>query len=747
MAPAAPLASSSSSAEAERALREEHAQLRRHLASTPLALVEWDGDYRVIGFSERAEALFGFAADEVIGKRIDEIPWVPEEDWPAVRAVMRDMWTGSRPSNVSANRNVRKDGSIIYCEWYNSAQHDASGRLLSVLSLVLDVTERKRLMDALADSESRHRSLFESMNEGNALHEMIYDESGHAIDYRFLEANEAFGRLTGLDPAAIIGRTVTEVIPGVEPAWIAAYARVVETGRPERFEAPAAPLGRWYEVSAYRPAPGRFAVSFADVTQRKRAEARAESLARFPEENPDPVLRLAPDLTVAYANPSAVDRLRALNLAVGAPAPAALAEPARRALREGEGTNTELECGGAVFSLSVSLIGAEVNVYGQDITARKRAEEALRASEERLRDAARRKDEFLAMLSHELRNPLAPIRNSIHVLDHAEPTGEQARRARAVILRQTEHLTRLVDDLLDVTRMARGKFDLHRERVDVADLVRRAGEDLRSTLAANGLELRVEAPDAPLWIDADPTRTAQVIGNLLHNAAKFTPAPGEVSLSVGRVGDRAEIRVRDTGVGIARELLGRVFEPFVQAEQPLARTQGGLGLGLAVVKGIVELHDGSVRAESDGPGSGAAFSVALPLAAASTPERGAGDGPAHAVDRRRVLVVDDNRDAAESLAALIEILGHGADVAYDGPAAVEMATGARYDVMLCDLGLPGMSGYEVARALRGRGVSVGRLVAVSGYAQPEDVARALAAGFDEHVAKPPDPERIARLLS
>jgi PAS domain S-box-containing protein len=373
-----------------------------------------------------------------------------------------------------------------------------------------------------------------------------------------------------------------------------------------------------------------------------------------------------------------------------------------------------------------------------DITERKRAEEALR-------DADRRKNEFLAVLSHELRNPLAPIRSSVYLLRHAEPGSERARRARDVIERQTEHLTRLVDDLLDVTRIARGKIELRRSPVDLRDVMLRAAEDFRAMIEERGVALRPIVPAEKVWVSADATRITQVAGNLLHNAAKFTRGGDEVTLSLRVAGGEAEIRVRDTGSGIDPALLPHVFDAFVQGERGLARTEGGLGLGLALVKGIAELHGGTVAAESPGSGKGTEFVVRLPLLAAAAVEDGPRPGARRPGRGRRVLVVDDNPDAARSLAEVVEMLGHAALVAYDGASALAKALSDRPDAVLCDIGLPGMSGYDVARALRERRDGI-QLFAVSGYAQPEDVRKAIAAGFDGHIAKPVDVADLERLL-
>ena len=371
---------------------------------------------------------------------------------------------------------------------------------------------------------------------------------------------------------------------------------------------------------------------------------------------------------------------------------------------------------------------------------------SLRQSKERLEEADRRKDEFLGMLSHELRNPLAPIRSSVVVLDR-DPDGERATRARSIIRRQTEHLTRIVDDLLDVTRIARGKIELRRERLDLRDVVGRTGEDHRAILEQRGVAFRVELPAEEVWADADATRVAQVIGNLLQNAAKFTHRGDAVWLALSAGGGAAEIVARDTGVGIDRALLDDVFKPFVQGERTLARSEGGLGLGLALVKGIAELHGGTVRVESRGTGQGAEFVVRLPVVEPPIPAREAPATPRPPAAARRVLVVDDNADGADSLADVVRMLGHVAEVAYDGPTAIEKARANPPDVVLCDVGLPGMSGYELARILRATGARRARLVAVTGYAQPEDLRAAAEAGFDRHLAKPTSIEDLERTLA
>jgi PAS domain S-box-containing protein len=375
----------------------------------------------------------------------------------------------------------------------------------------------------------------------------------------------------------------------------------------------------------------------------------------------------------------------------------------------------------------------------RDVTERKQAEQALH-------DANRRKDEFLAMLSHELRNPLAPIRNSLYILDRADPSGQQARNAIEVIGRQVTHLTNLVDDLLDVTRIATGKIELQRAEVDLAALVRRTAEDYRALTQARGLELSVVGDGEALVVEGDETRLSQVLGNLLGNAAKFTPSGGRITVTVQKRPETALIHVTDTGFGIAPDLLPIIFDPFTQASQDLARAEGGLGLGLALVKGVIELHGGSVAAMNT-PGAGAQLSVELPLAqvTVSTPDFSVtkNDGKTRS---RRILIVDDNADSADSLAAIADMLGHAVEVCYDGRSAIALAENKQHEVVLCDIGLPDINGYAVAQALRRKLPANTRLVAISGYAQPEDVQKALDAGFDAHFAKPLDLLRIEQLL-
>ena len=367
-----------------------------------------------------------------------------------------------------------------------------------------------------------------------------------------------------------------------------------------------------------------------------------------------------------------------------------------------------------------------------------------------IQDADRRKDEFLAMLAHELRNPMAPIRNTVQVMRLMAPANPQLQWAHEVIERQILHLNRLVDDLLDVSRITRGKIRLQMEPLDVTAAVNVAVETSRPLIESRKHELILSLPSQPLRVDADPTRLAQVLANLLNNAAKYTQEGGRVWLSVEREGDEAVFRVRDNGSGIPPEMLPRIFDLFTQVDQSLDRSQGGLGIGLTLVRRLVEMHHGTVKASSAGPGQGSEFVVRLPALAPGTtgfkPTNG-GLAPSAPHAKYRVLVVDDNVDAADSLAVLVRLHGHEVRIANDGHTALETAQDFRPEVVLLDIGLPGMNGYEVARRLRA-GADGNRLLlaAVTGYGHAEDRSRSRQAGIDHHLVKPIDPEALRQLL-
>jgi PAS domain S-box-containing protein len=385
-----------------------------------------------------------------------------------------------------------------------------------------------------------------------------------------------------------------------------------------------------------------------------------------------------------------------------------------------------------------------------DITERKRLLEDLHKRVGELADADRIKNEFLAMLGHELRGPLAPIRNALHILRMPKVEGSTIERVKSIMEQQVRNLTRLVDDLLDVSRITRGTIQLQKEKIDLAAVVGHAVESVRPLIELERHELLVSLPQEPVHLEADPTRLEQILTNLLHNAAKFTEAGGQIWLTAQRDNAEVVVCVRDTGIGIAPELLPSIFDMFTQAGRTLDRSQGGLGIGLALVRRLVELHGGSVRAHSNGPGKGSEFVVRVPALPPQRPEPSKPPPEQEPAKGRtlRVLVVEDDLAVAEMLVMLLELWGHTVQAVHDGPAALAAAPTFRPEVVLCDIGLPGMNGYQLVPQLRQQeGLSKSVLVAMTGYGQEEDRRHAQEAGFDHHMTKPVDPAALEKLLT
>jgi signal transduction histidine kinase/ActR/RegA family two-component response regulator len=392
------------------------------------------------------------------------------------------------------------------------------------------------------------------------------------------------------------------------------------------------------------------------------------------------------------------------------------------------------------------VIGASKVVH--DITDRKVAETALLAREEALREADRRKDEFLAVLSHELRNPLAPIAMAVALL-RRHPSGDPEEQVlRDVIARQTTQLSRLLDDLLDVNRIRTGKIVLRREAMDVREAVERAVESVAPQFVSKHQVLSIEVPDEPVFIHGDATRVAQVVANLLGNATKYTPPGGNIWLSLRKRGANAEMRVRDSGIGIRADQMARIFDMFAQASASPGRSEGGLGVGLALTRALVELHGGSIEGTSDGPGRGSEFTVHVPALAAPPASRAS---PATvqsdaASPRHRIVVADDNVDSATTLAEALQMFGHDVRIAHDGIATLAVAESFAPDIAFLDIGMPKMNGYDVCRKLRAEFGDEITLVAVTGWGQEADRRRAREAGFDHHLTKPVDLATVEKLL-
>jgi len=659
-------------------------------------------------------------------------------------------------------RGRRKNGDIFHAALSASALQ--IGGVAHILGVVRDITERKRAEEALRESEEKYRTLVETTATGF----VILDAEG-----RVLDANQEYARLTGGQGISeVLGRSVLEwTAPHDRARTATELARCLAQGCVRCLELDyVTPAGLTIPVelnATALPTPdgARILAISRDITDRRQALEETHKLAAVVRHAAELVNLATLDGRMTFLNeagrrmlgiaPADVSRTHIMQVI-----PEHLRELAEREVfptlaagRAWEGdlqylnltTGQTTDVYATVFTVNDQKTGKPLYLanVSNDITRRKRVEETLR-------ELDRRKTGFLAMLSHELRNPLAPIHNSIYILERAAPGGEQARRALAVIDRQVGHMTRLIDDLLDTTRIVSGKVQLKRERLDLNDVVRRTIEDHRSVFVESGVHLEVLLPTEVLWLSGDATRLAQVVGNLLQNAVKFTPPGGKttVSVEVDVSRTQAVLTVRDTGSGIAPEIMPRLFEAFVQADASIDRSKGGLGLGLALVKSMVEMHGGVVSVASDGLGKGATFTLRLPLETASTESTADRCGAGSAGSSRRILIIEDNVDAADSLREALELGGHVVVAAYDGPTGIERARALRPDLVLCDLGLPEMDGYAVARAIRADPEIGGiTLVAVTGYAEPEDVTRAKEAGFDAHVAKPPSFETLERVAA
>ena len=734
------------------------------LAVVSDGVVATDTAGRIEALNPAAEQLTGWSGGEALGRVAGEVVVLVDEDsrvalpCPALEALR----TGAEPRVTGDAVLVRRDGTGLPVGVRCVPLRAATGAVTGA-ALVL----RDRTGELAARRASQQEAILQSVDHLTSA--MIYQVIAGADGSRtFTFVSDAVRRLYGATPAAVLAdpRLIYDRIHPEDRARLQAL-EVEAITTSSVFTATVRVIGpagnvRW---STFVSSPRRLedgsirwdGVDF-DVTEHKRVEAALEAKSaeldsffssaldllciadtdgHFLRLNAEwertlgyPLDELVGRPFVDLVHPDDQPRTRAAlaRLAAGEP----LADFANRYVCQ-DGTPRWIEW-------RAIANGPVIFAAARDITERKRTEELLRES-------GRRKDEFLAMLSHELRNPLAPIRNSLYVLERAAPDSEEAHRALAVVERQTAHLTHLVDDLLDITRITRGRITLRREPVDLGALVHRTLDDHRGEFATRGIAVVADVDEEPCWTDADPTRLAQVVGNLLSNALKFTPAGGRVAVEVRREGARVTLRVRDTGVGIATATLDTLFAPFAQAAQPLDRSSGGLGLGLALVKGLVELHGGKVSATSAGTGRGAEFIIELLPTAAPATVTTAAAAPA-ASRPRRVLVIEDNVDAAESLKDLLELHGHVVEVAPDGPNGLTLARTFRPEVVLCDIGLPGMSGYEVARAFqRDPDLRGPLLVALTGYARPEDRQRALDAGFTRHVAKPPSAATLHRVVS
>jgi PAS domain S-box-containing protein len=763
----------------EQALREAEERLRLMVESVKdFAIFTIDPQGRVNSWNPGAEQLFGYSERDVLGEHLATL-FTPEDRSAGVPE--QEIATASAKGRATDERwHFRKDGSRFFASGVLTPIFDVENRLRGFTKIARDMTQRKQADQAVREAAVRLKAIVDTAADGI----ITIDELGIVESL-----NLAAERIFGYSHDEVVGRNVSLLMPEPERSehdqYLANYLRTGEAKiigtirelRGRRKDGSTFPLE--LAVSETRLGARRiFTGIVRDITAFKLAVAqRTALLVELGAERAllNGLLDNAPvglgfldkDLRFLRLNPA----LAAIN---GLPIESHLGRPLSEVLPLVSPEMTRacrqvLETGQSIVNVEVTaqtparpgqerywlcnfypvktsdgrMLGAGAVVT--DIDDRKRMEEALR-------DADQRKDQFLAMLAHELRNPLAPISNAVQIMRLEGQNGPNFRWSIEVIEEQIKQMTRMVDDLLDVSRITRGKVDLQKVTIELAKVVELAVEASRPLIEEYQHRLSVTLPPDPLLLEVDPPRLAQVLSNLLNNAAKYTPEGGSISLTAEHSGREVLIRVCDNGIGISAELLPRVFDLFVQADQALSRSRGGMGIGLTLVRSLVELHEGYVTAHSEGPGQGSEFAVYLPLSArAATDPDGSGksgDGPFAQLPRRRILIVDDNLSNACSLDLLLRALGQEVHTAFDGLTALEMLRQLQPDVVLLDIGLPVIDGYEVARRCRAEPeLENVTLVAMTGYGKEEDRRRSRQAGFSAHLVKPVNVEDLRQLLS
>jgi PAS domain S-box-containing protein len=761
---------------AHRRASEQREVLRATLRSIGDAVITTDTHGCVTYMNAVAESLTGWKLADAVDRPLATVFQIVNEDSrAAVKSpegpALRD---GVAVGLASHTVLLRKDGVQLPIDDSVAPIRDEFGHVSGAVLIFRDVSTQRQIEDDKASQLLTARLLAS-----------IIENSDDAIISKSLDGiiqswNAAAERMFGHTAEQAIGRHISLIIP---PERIAEEDRIIaelKAGQridhfeTERVRADGRRLVVSLTISPIKDAAGVVvgASKIArDITDRKRTQEERENFVRLIENSSDFIGMCDLEGIPFFVNRAGLDLVGLDDLDAARHAPVVsffFPDDQHRMMHDFfpsvlEHGHGEVEVRFRNFKTGearwmaykvVTLADASGRPIGfgtvsQDVTERKRLADDLRRLAANLSDADQRKNEFLAMLAHELRNPLAPISNTVKALRRGGMDQETVRVSSELLQRQVGQMSRLVDDLLDMSRITRGKIELRKTRVELAPIVEHAVEVVRPMFRALNHELTITLPSQPVYLNADRARLTQVVGNLLNNAGKFTDRGGHVWLTVEQAGDQTVIRVRDTGIGIQAEQLPRVFQMFAQVDTSLERSRDGLGIGLTLVKTLVELHGGTVEARSEGPGRGSEFSVRLPVLTETAEAKTvpAASQPPQAA-RRRVLIVDDSEDGAESMAMLLQFAGHETFKAHDGVSALEAAKRLRPDVMLLDIGLPRMNGYEVCRRIReepwGRTVTI---VALTGWGQEEDRHRSQEVGFDAHMVKPVDVEALLKLLA
>jgi len=730
------------------------------------ALLILDTTGHIATWNAGAEAIKGYKANEIVGQHFSRF-YPPESI--ASGLPERELEGAIRDGRYEDEGwRVRKDGTRFWANVVITALRDSDGILIGFAKVTRDLTERRRHEESIRQSEARFRALVEGVRDYAIF---MLDPDGTVATW-----NAGAEQILGYKTLEILGEHLSRFNPPSKTQMELAQHELDTATTEGRFEDEGWRVRKdgshfWANavLTAIRDSNGRlmgFSKIIRDLTERREYERHLrQSEERF---------RLLIESVIDYAivtigadgyitswnsgaqritgfsateivgrhfsrlyPPEDVAEHKPWRHLIGARDQGRVFEEGWRLRKDG----TQFWANSVIARLpAVEVSPEQFYIVTQDLTRRRHAES--------LADTAQKMHEFIAMLAHELRNPLAPIRNAVALMERRKIEDPIVESMRQTIERQSGQLVRIIDELLDVNRVARGQFSIDKSIIDLREVIQRAVETSRPVIDGKHHSLTIAIGDAPIRVDADGLRLSQVLVNLLNNAAKYTPAGGHIELHARVAGDHAEVRVSDDGKGIDRGELERIFDLFIQLEPNVTAAFGGLGVGLALVRRIVELHGGRVQARSEGPGKGSEFIVRLPISHEPlTPPHESVEQPADA-GTLRVLVVDDNVDAADSLAVLLQQLGHRVETAYDGATAIRAVPTFAPHLVLLDIGMPHLSGYDVARAIGGMNLELRpTIVAVSGWGQPADKDRARAAGFHQHFTKPFSDTDLYRLLA
>jgi len=756
--------------EVKQEARSSEERLLMCLDHAPTAIAVLDRDNRYLYANRRWRTDFTSDVKDIIGRSHYEVfPYVPDR-WQEIhrRALAGEVVSGDD------DRFDRRDGTAHWLRWEIRPWHAAIGEAGGVILYFEDLTARKQAEAEREQIAATLNSLVASAPVGIA----VFD-----TDMRYRHINGPLAEMNGIPAEDHIGRTVAEIVPDLHEPAETVFRKVMDGGVavPDFLiegETPKAPGVKrcwresWFPIKAPDGKPSGVGAIVQEITQQRQLERERENsqrtLATLVESCPFGIYLVDADFRIASVNAGSQETTFAnVQPLIGRPFEEVMRilwpEPIaadciaifRRTLDTGEPYRSADFLSNRAdvdqtegYEWEIHRITLPDGRYG--VVCYYFNSTRLRLAEQALREADRKKDEFLATLAHELRNPLAPIRNGLQVIKLAGNDAAAVELSRSMMERQLEQMVRLVDDLMDVSRISRGKIELRRQRVQLTAVVGSAVEASRPLIEQMRHKLTITLPKDPVVVDADSTRLAQVFMNLLNNAAKYSDRPGHIQLAATRQGSEVVVSVKDTGIGIAAGQLPRLFDLFSQVDRSSERSQGGLGIGLHLVKQLVDMHGGLVEARSEGLGKGSEFVVHLPIAVEEqhVPQNSDDTIKADRPSRFRILVVDDNEDAASSLTLVLELMGNDVRTAYDGSEAIAAAGEFLPHVVLLDIGLPKMNGYEACREMRKQAWGKHMvLIAVTGWGQNDAKRQSEEAGFDRHMVKPVDPRALRELLA